>query len=376
MNTENELSSQESYIKMDSSLMTAEERTNKVKEIIASTPPEKLTPFYLEKLANYILDAKDEKKSRSTLSDNRKHYQSLKETSFEGLVGKLENGEDGIYHMIANDKNIIAQNREPLTQEEIDTIPGLKDLTEAIAQVEKQLASATGKRRYLLKKQIIEMQKDKYVLKAAYKKPIYSMNLIKSLSRLDLAEKIFVKGTPCDPRLESTGILSFFNPSHISLLLHNYSRLKMDNYEKMDSDIKWMMEDLDDLIERTLAEKHPLLRRIVILKIDGISNAAIQSIIQEEFQVMHSVEYISALWCKKIPLLLAAQAELDYLEWYYTYKERGNYRKCSRCGQIKLSIPQYFSRNKNGKDGLYSICKECRAKKKEETKWKNSQKMS
>lgn len=30
-----------------------------------------------------------------------------RETSFQGLAEKLENGEDGIYNMIANDKNII-----------------------------------------------------------------------------------------------------------------------------------------------------------------------------------------------------------------------------------------------------------------------------
>jgi len=28
-----------------------------------------------------------------------------RETSFEGLVGKLENGEDGIYNMVSDNKN-------------------------------------------------------------------------------------------------------------------------------------------------------------------------------------------------------------------------------------------------------------------------------
>jgi hypothetical protein len=30
-----------------------------------------------------------------------------RETSFEGLSNQLENGEDGIYNLITNDKNII-----------------------------------------------------------------------------------------------------------------------------------------------------------------------------------------------------------------------------------------------------------------------------
>jgi len=30
-----------------------------------------------------------------------------RETSFEGLVSKFETGEDGIYNMIINDKNVL-----------------------------------------------------------------------------------------------------------------------------------------------------------------------------------------------------------------------------------------------------------------------------
>ena len=33
-------------------------------------------------------------------------------------------------------------------------------------------------------------------------------------------------------------------------------------------------------------------------------------------------------------------------------------------GQIKLAHNKFFSRNKSSKDGYYSICKDCRNKKK------------
>jgi hypothetical protein len=36
------------------------------------------------------------------------------------------------------------------------------------------------------------------------------------------------------------------------------------------------------------------------------------------------------------------------------------YKKCNRCGEIKLAHNKYFSKNKTAKDGLYSICKKCR----------------
>ena len=40
--------------------------------------------------------------------------------------------------------------------------------------------------------------------------------------------------------------------------------------------------------------------------------------------------------------------------------EKGKYKTCSRCGQVKLAHPKYFSKNSTSKDGFYSICKECR----------------
>ena len=86
----------------------------------------------------------------------------------------------------------------------------------------------------------------------------------------------------------------------------------------------------------------------------------IQAILEKEFGVKHSLEYISSLWRKKIPGLIASYAEDKYLDWYYFQVEKGKYKKCSRCGQIKLAHNKYFSKNKTSKDGFYSICKCCR----------------
>ena len=119
------------------------------------------------------------------------------------------------------------------------------------------------------------------------------------------------------------------------------------------------MEDFDNISTRALAD-YPLYERIVECKIDGLQNVQIQEILKEEFGITHSLEYISSLWRKKIPQLIASQAEDEYLDWYYLNEEKGKYKKCSRCGQIKLAHNKYFSKNKTSKDGFYSICKACR----------------
>ena len=141
--------------KLDYKLESPQERNELVKKIIDETPPEKLTQRYLEILTDYIIFAmdKEERKRKKILTDNRMVTVNKRETSFEGLVGKLENGEDGIYNMIANDKNILFTPKISITQEDIETIPPLKELREAIEKVEAAEKRATGKKKFLLKKQ-------------------------------------------------------------------------------------------------------------------------------------------------------------------------------------------------------------------------------
>lgn len=351
------------YIKMDYTIESPEGRKAKVEEIIANTPPERLTPSYLEKLADYLVIAmdKEERKKKKILTENRLITVNKRETSFEGLVGKLENGEDGIYSMITNDKNILFQPKVTITQEDIDNIPPLKQLQEAIAAAEEESKTARGRRAFQLKKSIIAMRQDQYVILNAYKPPVRCMNLIRSAHKIDLSETISFD--PETGELISNGLINFFNPKHISAVLCNYSSLKEEAWDKISSDLKWMMEDLDGLIDRALKERHPMYYDLLVYKIDGKQNAEIQELLYEDYNIKHSVEYISSLWRNKIPKLIAETAVNEYLTWYYTFVERGKWKRCSRCGQIKLAHNNFFSKNNTSKDHFYSICKDCRNRK-------------
>lgn len=352
----------ESYIKMDFSLETPEERNALVQKIIEQTPPEKLTHKYLEKLADYIIFAMDkqERKNKKILTDNRMVTVNKRETSFEGLAGRLENGEDGIYNMIANDKNIIFSPKVSITEKDIAEIPGLKELRDEIEKVEARAKAARGKKAFLLKKQAIEMRQDQYVIKNAYRRPIYCMNLIKSFTKLDLTEKVTVDE---DGNVSSTGLVNLFDEKHVSALLCNYAKIKEDSWSDFNGDAKWLMMDLETAVDNALKEKFPLYYDLVIYKIDGKQNQEIQDLLYEKHGIKHSVEYISSLWRNKIPKLIAEQAQNDWLIWHYTQEEKGKWKKCSRCGQIKLAHNRFFSKNKTSKDGFYSICKCCRNKK-------------
>ena len=233
----------------------------------------------------------------------------------------------------------------------------MKQLRDAIAQIEAQEKVATGKRRFLLKKQLIEMRKDQYVLKNMFKPPIYCLNVTKSFNHIALEEKISVNE---DGSLKIEGNFSLLNPDHVSAVLCNYSRIKQDCWGRFSSDSYYMIQDLENLVDETLEKDFPLYYDLLIYKIDGKTNEEIQSLLERDYGVRHSVEYISSLWRNKIPKMIAEQARKDWLIWHYTFEEKGQWKKCSRCGQIKLAHNMFFSKNNTSKDGFYSICKDCR----------------
>ena len=365
MTTENENkeSSERTYIKMDNNLKTSEERIAKVQEIIDNTPPEKLSSDYLTRMADYILNIntiKERKEEKPIISKNHLDHINTRETSFEGLVSKLENGEDGIYNMIANDKNILLSPRKPITQEDIDEIPELKETMKAIEELEEARKKATGKKRSTLLKMIIQKRQDSYVIKNGYKPPSYSHYIIKTAAKMDLSERIYMDE---NGELHSNGLINFFDPKHISALLCNYVALKEETWDRNDSDMKWALVDLEDLVGRAIEDKYPLYFDLITYKIDGLQNTDIQILLEQKYGIKHSPEYLSSLWRNKIPKMIALQAEKEWLEWHFTQEEKGVWKKCSCCGQVKLAHNHFFSKNNTSKDHYYSICKECRNKK-------------
>ena len=139
----NDSSKTDNYIKLDYTLNTVEERMNLVNQIIEQTPSERLTHKYLEKLSDYLLLGYEKEKNvlkknegkDKILTENRKKLIYTRETSLEGLAYSFNNsnentasniGEDGIYNIINDNKNILLVPKNKITEEDIETIPGMR----------------------------------------------------------------------------------------------------------------------------------------------------------------------------------------------------------------------------------------------------------
>ena len=355
-------------IKLDYSLKTPQERNELVQKILKEAPSSQLTDKYLEILGNYILDAamtKEDKKERYITTSNRQITIDKRETSYEELVSKFENGEDGVYNLINNDKNMYLTTNVSITAEDIEEIPGMKQLKEQIESIEKQAVAATGKSKYLLKKQAIEMRQQQYILKELWRQPHRSATASHtSGNHIEISDEVYFdqNGEPT-----SDAVVTFFKPDHISAILCNYELLSVHLKHKYSSDFHYMMRDFDKLLAEGLAP-YPAYQTLVKAKIEGLTNAEIQTLLIEKHNLHHTVEYISSLWRNKIPKILSEKAKEDYLIWYYTEIEYGTWKRCTRCGEVKLAHNRFFSKNNTSKDGYYSICKCCRNSKNKEKK--------
>lgn len=344
--------------KLDYTIEAPEERLKLVEQILAET--ENPTPQYLEALADYLVLCmeKEERKQRRLLTDNRMATITKRETSFEGLVGQFENGEDGVYNLlIENNKNVIFQPKVMITQEDVDTIPFLRELREGIKRWEAKQKVATGRDAYIIKRTLIEMRKDQYLIKNAYKTPIKFTN-IGAGTRFPITLPFEEWIDPQSKGVRWSGV-SLCDYKVISAIMCNYHKIKDKVWDHMQTDLWATIQDFDRYYKAALAN-FPMYRRIAECKMSYFSNDEIKATLEKEFGMTHSVEYISSLWRNKIPKLIAQYAQDEFLMWHFTFVEKGKWKRCSRCGQIKLAHQRYFSVNNTSKDGWYSICKECR----------------
>lgn len=352
-------------ISLDFSLKTSEERLKLVNEII-SQEDFQASSKYLEILADYLvlnLD-KEEKKEKSILTENRMVTVNKRETSFEKIVEELP-APDDIYGIITEDKNVIFRPKICITKKDVATIPFIAQIQEAIKIYNEMAKTATGKDAYYIRQAIIELRKEQYIIKDAYVRPLVPNKLLLSAPSNEIyGEELYVER---DPETRNSEIISkgitLTNYKHVAEILKLYPKLKMDNAEHLQKDIKYLIEDLENLIDKAL-KNEPIYFAILVNKIDGKTNLQIHDILKEEFGFTHSAEYISSLWNNKIPKLIAEQAIKEYLEWYFTHVEKGKWKKCNRCGEVKLLDRKFYSLNGSSNDGFYSICKECRNKKK------------
>lgn len=351
---------------LDYSLKTPGERVALVERVLDETPSP--DGKYLSAMADYLLFAQDPGQTRREraheapiVTRNRQVTASKRQTSLEGLVDQLENGEDGLYALMADGPQLLDA-RDLITDEDLESVPMMREMRLMIDDMSAQFERATGQRRYQLKKGIIETWQQMYLLKASFKGAWASSRVrrqVQAIGRTSLDENVTL-GEDMMP--VSDCVVSLYNPAHVSFLLTYWWHLKSETYDDLSSDMRWALLDLESLLSSALRGK-PELRDIAVAKMRGVPSSELVGAINSRYGTHHSEQYLSTLWRRVIPRMVADEAARHHLMWLWSTDPSKPWKLCATCGWLKPRHPLWFPRNSSS-DGYYSKCKCCRSKSK------------
>lgn len=332
---------------LDNKLKSYEDRLAQVDKEVERIGEDNLSVFMKDRIATYLIETTHLKPRGDIITPNRMVTVNKRETSREGLVDKLEGGESAFHGLVNEDKNTILTPKVEITEEDLAEIPTLRQLRNEIDKLEKYIEDHPDmdvRQRGKMRQTIIEMRKDQYVLKTSFRQPIFGHGNANSFDG------------------DAEYNISLTDKEQVKSLLLNYAGLKEEFNDQLNSDMKWILDELDSLVRESLANE-PTLLYILEKKIDGIGNAEIKEGLSKYFGVEHTQEYISSLYRNKIPSAISKLATDRWLDDVYMNRLKGTYKRCSRCGEIKLANNRNFSINRTSSSKFYSICKKCRNKK-------------
>lgn len=175
--------------------------------------------------------------------------------------------------------------------------------------------------------------------------------LLREIKTDQVLAKDMIKGTIYFKRLspESTVIdydqFDFFDEQHVLALL------KCPPVENLMTDLGCLIYDLNRLLEKCELNKLDmdvleLYRQEDMTTVD----IACKLGIKQQF-----------VWAtlKKICNRVIDAYEEQMEDWYYFNVVKGKYKKCSKCGEVKLLNERNFYRRDDSKDGFHNICVKC-----------------
>lgn len=125
--------------------------------------------------------------------------------------------------------------------------------------------------------------------------------------------------------------------------------LKVKRGNDFQDDLSCIVYDLEKLIDK--CEFNDNQEKILEMVRDGIEQERIGEMLGTTKQ---NISYAINIIINKI----IKEYEKEYSNWYYLNKVKGTYKKCNRCGEIKLI--QEFDILSTTKDGYNNTCKDCR----------------
>ena len=295
----------------------------------------------LEMIANYILavDEKDDSINYKIYTSEELFNRACREYNVINSVAKANGGLDMNYGeniieafpIFQLPKNFKKVKELKVEKKDLEKYPPMKDYTdfyEYLKEESKRLWNTKGLskedmvRRSKIKKILPEIKKDIIEVKKQLQMPIIWKAPLKDNGGADYDE------------------LDMFDKNVVKVLLQVHKQVDLQD------DLSCILVDLDNLINNIKFTE----RQYEVLELwrNGLT---IENISKE----LHVKESTVSITLDRAIDSIIKQYEKEYEEWYYLNIRKGTYKKCSKCGEVKL-ISQ-FSKNGNR---LRGNCKDCK----------------
>ena len=299
----------------------------------------------LEAIANYIMWCDPNKKERSYIKiydDEKKFKDALyKEKKYIEKYG--ESLEEGVA-LLRHQKNYKKAKDEVVTSEDLKKYPELREYKKEIDRLSAYIKEDR------LDEFVEYMQSKGHVkIKTEKQAKYFLTNHIGLLKKdmlqckIELVRPIVWKQPLKDEGSPDWDEFDELNNSHIKSLLQLYKESEIYDFQ---DDLGCMFQDLENVLnEVRLTDKQ---REVLNLWMGGMT---IKNIAKELNRDRRAIEKMLDTVIEKIVQMYEEQME----DWYYLNINKGEYKKCNKCGEVKL-INKF---NKNGKGGIRNMCKIC-----------------
>lgn len=328
----------------------------------------------LERMADYILTAEDQPRL-----DKQQEYNFYDEDGFKRLLRKERLYED----IIANMNTHVNKENELTTGDALDILQSNNQCTAKVHFSKKRIKRAKyinqeTKMAFLKRigenykcdnktkiykkdlkdkdlKYVAELEEEIEKTKRGIKQGKFvnqrwlATSIIMSLKDAQVKYKDYKKGTIVFKNpLKDSGrvdydVLDFFDKEHVLALINMPEKQITD-----DNDLSLVLYDLEVLMKDIKVREEDV--DIVSLYRKGVSQEEIAKELNIAQQNVNQV-------LSKLADNVIQEYERVYEDWYYLNKVKGKYKKCSKCGEIKLN--NKFGKDSRNSDGVKSICKKC-----------------
>lgn len=352
---------------LDYSIPTSRGRSDAVAALLSSTPQGGWSKGQLSALADYVLFVDD---SGQTGRERREEYPVVTSNRMV-TIAKREVPYDDVsrpdWATVEEAVSVAALSDPPPP---LPVGPLLSEggcaaqVDEAIGSLEAQAAAAVGRRRYDLKRAAIAKRKERWLVDCSQSPrmpPPSRQSPVRGVPGV-LSGDVVIDEATLMPR--STAAVSLYDERCVRALLRSRRELRSSCDGDFQSDLTFLLLDLDDVL-RSLYGHDRVVTMALDLRGDGAGAEEASRIIRDKLGVDVPPHRLAALWQREAPKAVVDFVRRRWLRANWVDPVAGKRKLCRSCGRMLPPHPLWFNRN-SSPDGYYSVCRECRSRKRVE----------